>query len=72
VSTDHVLPVPLCDNARHTIACGHATPQQTGVANTAWTVQASVEMAEHVLPGTAVRVSIAGESGKENYEQGIQ
>ena len=64
-------------NARHTSAGGHAKLQQAGVqqagiANPAWTVQASVEMAEAGLPGAAVRILIAGESGKENYEQGIQ
>jgi hypothetical protein len=59
-------------NARHTSAGGHAKLQQAGIANPAWTVQTSVEMAEAGLPGVAVRILIAGESGKENYEQGIQ
>jgi hypothetical protein len=48
-------------------------PQQAGVANSAWTVQASVAMVGHVLSETAVRVSIADVVifRKENYEQGI-
>jgi hypothetical protein len=47
--------------------------QQAGIANSAWTVQASVAMVGHVLSETAVRVSIASVVifRKKNYEQGI-
>jgi hypothetical protein len=46
--------------------------QQAGIANPTWTVQASVEMAAACFTETAVRVSMVGELGKENYGQGIQ
>jgi hypothetical protein len=53
-----------------------ATLQQAGIANSAWTVQASVEMAEAGFTETAVHVSMVGElerkiMGKEFSEQAV-